>query len=148
MTAAKAHTIVFIAESFINEVASSNPKLKDTLSKVCSLYNLSQINLHMQVLLEEGIEYVVLLNSPGLMNGIHAELIRDTIRSLCKKVRKEAVPLVDAFAIPDICLGPLGKYDGNIYKHYMDTVKKATPPHRATPSYWGTLVKPILFSKL
>lgn len=41
-------------------------------------------------------------------------MMHGLIRELCKEVRKQAVPLVDAFNIPDFILNsPLGRYDGN-----------------------------------
>ena len=40
--------------------------------------------------------------------------------------RKEAVPLVDAFDIPDGQLNSaLGRYDGDVYKHLFDWALKA-----------------------
>ena len=43
-----------------------------------------------------------------------------------KTVRREAVPLVDAFDIPDPVLNSvLGRYDGDVYTHLLDWAKKA-----------------------
>ena len=46
--------------------------------------------------------------------------------SLLKEVRKEAVPLVDAFDIPDGMLNSvLGRYDGDVYTHLYEWAQKA-----------------------
>ena len=40
--------------------------------------------------------------------------------------RKEAVPLVDAFDIPDVILNSaLGRYDGDVYKHLFEWALRA-----------------------
>ena len=44
----------------------------------------------------------------------------------CKAVRADAVPLVDAFNLSDFVVGsPFGRYDGDIYTHYFDKVRRA-----------------------
>ena len=46
--------------------------------------------------------------------------------SLFKEVRKEAVPLVDAFDFPDGMLNSvLGRYDGDVYTHLYEWAQKA-----------------------
>jgi acyl-CoA oxidase len=71
------------------------------------------------------------------------------VLSLCREVRENAVPLVDAFNYPDwILKSPLGRYDGNIYEHYFETILKATHWNGSVVSYWDTEVKPLLNSKL
>ena len=40
--------------------------------------------------------------------------------------RREAVPLVDAFDIPDAVLNSaLGRYDGDVYRHLYEWAQKA-----------------------
>ena len=46
--------------------------------------------------------------------------------SLLKEVRREAVPLVDAFDIPDGMLNSvLGRYNGDVYTHLYEWAQKA-----------------------
>ena len=53
-------------------------------------------------------------------------MCREQLYVLLKEVRREAVPLVDAFDIPDGVLNSvLGRYDGDIYTHLLDWAKKS-----------------------
>ena len=53
-------------------------------------------------------------------------LAREQLYSLFSIVRKEAVPLVDAFAFPDEILNSaLGRYDGDVYTHLYEWAKRA-----------------------
>ena len=46
--------------------------------------------------------------------------------SLSLSLRQEAIPLVDAFDIPDDVLNSaLGRYDGDVYKHLYEWALKA-----------------------
>jgi len=68
-------------------------------------------------------------------------------RDLCAIIRKDAVPLVDSLNIPDFVLNsPLGRYDGQVYKHYLNKVKSA-PLAIGKPIYWEKLIKPMLNSE-
>ena len=45
----------------------------------------------------------------GYMEGVKTKAIRKLMNQLCWEVRQEAVPLVNAFNIPDACLAaPIG----------------------------------------
>ncbi len=45
---------------------------------------------------------------------------------MCKLVRADCVPLTDAFNFTDFVVGsPLGRFDGDIYRHYFYTVTHA-----------------------
>ncbi len=60
------------------------------------------------------------------MSSRQVSLCREQLYSLLKTVRREAVPLVDAFDIPDPVLNSvLGRYDGDVYTHLLDWAKKA-----------------------
>jgi acyl-CoA oxidase len=48
------------------------------------------------------------------------------VRELLSEIRKDAVPLVDSFNLPDSLVNsPLGRYDGDLYTHYFKTVRAA-----------------------
>ena len=56
---------------------------------------------------------VFLTLQDGYMTPYHISLARSLLYSLLAEVRKEAVPLVDAFDVPDEILNSaLGRYDG------------------------------------
>ena len=52
-------------------------------------------------------------------------------------IRREAVPLVDAFDIPDAVLNSaLGRYDGDVYRHLYEWAQKA-PRNKSEVSSWN-----------
>ena len=52
--------------------------------------------------------------------------VRLFLYSLLREVRKEAVPLVDAFDVPDQILNSaLGRYDGDVYRHLYEWAQRA-----------------------
>ena len=60
------------------------------------------------------------------MTSDQISLVRKQLYTLLQVVRKEAVPLVDAFDIPDEILNSvLGRYDGNVYTHLYEWALKA-----------------------
>ncbi|CAJ0632954.1 10465_t:CDS:2 [Entrophospora sp. SA101] len=45
---------------------------------------------------------------------------------LCKQLREQVMPLVDAWGLPDFVIkAPSGRYDGDIYTAYFDVVRSA-----------------------
>ena len=84
-----------ILEQFIAQVeATEDPLCKATLTKLCQLFALSQIEKNKGWYLEH-----------GYMEGVKTKAIRKLINQLCWDIRQDAVPLVDAFRIPDVVLG-------------------------------------------
>ncbi|MEQ8360049.1 MAG: acyl-CoA dehydrogenase [Cytophagales bacterium] len=84
-----------ILEQFIDQVNNtSDESIKSSLTRLCRLFALSQIEKNKGWYLEN-----------GYMNGAKTKAIRRLVNSLCYEVRQEAVPLVEAFGIPDKCLG-------------------------------------------
>lgn len=52
--------------------------------------------------------------------------MRKSHLKLCREVRKDAVLLTDALAIPDYVLkAPFGAYDGDIYRKYFEVPLRA-----------------------
>jgi acyl-CoA oxidase len=83
-----------ILEQFILNVESStDPNCKAVLKKLCQLFALSQIDANKGWYLEQ-----------GYMEGVKTKAIRKQVNQLCWEIRQEAVPLVNAFKIPDSCL--------------------------------------------
>ncbi len=80
----------------IEKVADEPCKIN--LRKLCALFALSQIEKNKGWYLEH-----------GYMEGVKTKAIRKMVNELCWQVRQVAVPLVDAFNIPDSCLvAPIG----------------------------------------
>lgn len=96
----KAYTERIVLEQFIEQVnQTEEPALKTILKKLCDLFALSQIEKNKGWYLEH-----------GYMEGVKTKAIRRMVNKLCWEVRQEAVPLVDAFQIPESCLSaPIAK---------------------------------------
>ena len=83
-----------ILEQFILQVEKTKDAgCKAVLKKLCDLFALSQIDKNKGWYLES-----------GYMEGVKTKAIRKLMNQLCWDVRQEAVPLVNAFNIPDACL--------------------------------------------
>lgn len=92
-----AHAYVerIILEQFILQVERTKDKdCKAVLKKLCDLFALTQIEKNKGWYLEH-----------DYMEGVKTKAIRKLINRLCWEIRQEAVPLVDAFNIPESCLG-------------------------------------------
>jgi acyl-CoA oxidase len=83
-----------ILEKFIEQVSNTkNEGCKAVLKKLCDLFALSQLNKNKGWYLEQ-----------GYMEGVKTKAIRKMVNQLCWEVRQDAVPLTDAFNIPESCL--------------------------------------------
>ncbi|KAG0249595.1 acyl-Coenzyme A oxidase [Mortierella polycephala] len=113
-----------------------NKSVYPMLRKMGQLMGTFALKQHLSLFLEE-----------GYFNGTHAKSIRQLFLDQCKDLRKDAVPLVDAWAIPDFVIkAPIGKYDGDIYPAYFGAVnagQKSLDP----PAYWHKHVAPMLNEK-
>lgn len=84
-----------VLEQFIAQVERTEDKdCKAVLKKLCALFALTQIENNKGWYLEH-----------NYMEGTKTKAIRKLINKLCWEIRQEAVPLVEAFKIPDSCLG-------------------------------------------
>ncbi|KAG0303497.1 acyl-Coenzyme A oxidase [Dissophora globulifera] len=110
-----------------------NTSVYPQLRQMGQLMSTFAIRKHLDLFLEE-----------GYFDGSHAKLIRQLFLDQCKALRKDAVPLVDAWAIPDFVIkAPIGKYDGNIYPAYFATVTAAQKSFDP-PAYWHKYAAPLL----
>lgn len=73
--------------------ACQDPSCRNVLLKLCQLFALSQLDKHKGWYLEQ-----------GYLEGSKTKAIRKQLNQLCWEIRQDAVPLVDAFNIPDKCL--------------------------------------------
>lgn len=86
-----------VLEQFIEQVAvTKDESLKTTLKQLCDLFALSQLEKNKGWFLEN-----------GYMEGVKTKAIRKMVDQLCANVRKNAVPLTQAFDIPKSCLAPI-----------------------------------------
>lgn len=83
-----------ILEQFVEGITQGNdPTLTAILKKLCDLYALWHLEQHKGWYLES-----------GYFEGTKTKAIRRQIDALCTEISREAVALVDAFAIPEPCL--------------------------------------------
>ncbi|MBL7846335.1 MAG: acyl-CoA dehydrogenase family protein [Cyclobacteriaceae bacterium] len=97
---ASAHIERVILEQFIHQVSETKDAgCRAVLTKLCQLFALSHLEKHRGWYLEN-----------GYMEAAKTKAIRKLVSQLCWDLRQEAVPLVDAFKIPESCLGaPIAK---------------------------------------
>lgn len=91
---AQAYIERVILEQFVAGVDQvDDPALAAVLKPICDLFALSHLEQHKGWYLET-----------GYFEGNKTKAIRRQVDALCYEVSRMAVPLVDAFAIPDPCL--------------------------------------------
>ena len=101
---AEAHVEKVLLERFAAALESCEEGLRPILTDLCDLYALSRLEADRGWFL-----------SQGYLEAGKSKAIRNLVNKLCLELRPEAVPLVDAFAIPDevlaapIALGDLDK---------------------------------------
>ncbi|WP_366187301.1 acyl-CoA dehydrogenase [Flavobacterium ovatum] len=100
------HQLIAVAEAYLDRVvleqfqiaiaAVEDEKSSAVLTKMCQLFALSQIEKNKGWYLED-----------DYMESVKTKAIRKMVNQLCWDIRPDAVALVNAFAIPDSCLGAL-----------------------------------------
>jgi len=92
-----------VLEQFIIQIdKTEDAGCKAVLKKLYNLFALSQIEKNAAWYLEQ-----------DYLSGAKSKAIRKLVNQLCWEIRQDAVPLVDAFNIPDACLSaPIGKKNG------------------------------------
>jgi len=93
-----------IADSYLDRVVleqfqiklqdTEDESIKEVLSQLYNLFALNKIEEHKAWYLEQ-----------GYMEGVKTKAVRKLVSQLCWEIRQDAVPLVDAFNIPESCLG-------------------------------------------
>jgi acyl-CoA oxidase len=83
-----------ILQKFQEQVKQTQDEgCKTVLRKLCTLYALSHLDKHKGWYLEN-----------DYMEGVKTKAIRKMLNQVCWEIRQDAVPLVNAFNIPDACL--------------------------------------------
>ncbi len=139
----KLHSLYFMCSLFWAAVErqkaceQTSAGIKNVLQKLCNMFALRHISDNMKIFLE----LEVLLPA-------HSVWVDQVKKNLARDLRNDAVSLVDSFNIKDFLLGSvLGKFDGDVYKHYFDEVNKSRHQLMANcgkPFYWEEHIKPLL----
>jgi len=112
----QAHSYLYTITAFLQQVrAVSSGPVQAVLKKLFLLFALNRVANDASMHLGD-----------GWMNEEQLELLQDKVKELLRELRRDAVPLVDSFNIPDSLVNsPLGRYDGDLYPHYFETVRAA-----------------------
>lgn len=87
---------VFLEQFQANLDLVTDSGIKEVLEKLYNLFALNKIEEHKAWYLEQ-----------GYMEGAKTKAVRKLVSQLCWEIRQDAVPLVDAFNIPESCLGAI-----------------------------------------
>jgi hypothetical protein len=129
------HIVLLECFSEFIQNAEQQKKSKEVIDVLNKLYNVFSLSL---LLKESG-----LMIEHGHMTGQDVKEARMKFSKLCKELRRDAVPLVDSFRYPDFVLNSaLGRYDGDIYKNYFNTVLNA-PGAVGVPPYFEESIAPL-----
>ncbi|CAO3626597.1 unnamed protein product [Cunninghamella blakesleeana] len=79
----------------------------------------------------------------GFISPQQSKDIESLYLDLNKELRYQVIGLTDAFGFPDFILkAPIGKYDGDIYQSYFETILQA-PKSVGVPDYHDKYIKPL-----
>jgi len=136
--AAEAHCYLYVITAFLRELNNvpqddAHKPVAAVLNRLFQLFALSRILKTAAVFLVD-----------GWINEKQLEMIGAKVRELLLEIRRDAIALTDAFGFTDALVNsPLGRADGMLYEHYMETVK-AAPGAIGKAPYWDELIKPCL----
>lgn len=136
--AAKAHCHYIAVKNFAETVEKLETKagIQKIMKHLCDLFALHGIFSNTGAFLHDG--YI----SPAQMDMVTASYL-----DLLAVIRKDAVPLVDAFDFTDKTLNSaLGSYDGQVYQRLYEWAQKS-PTNQMSPAYERYL-KPLLHNTL
>ncbi|KAJ1668112.1 fatty-acyl coenzyme A oxidase [Coemansia sp. RSA 1813] len=130
--AARMHTYTYLLHRFAAQVDRSPAPLRSVLTLLAQLFGAHSAVQHSGEFLQS-----------GFYSGAQVDTLKAFVNTACADVRKDAVPLTDAFGYTDYMVNsPLGRYDGNVYEKYFDIVTSLNPA-KPVP-YFDSLIKPLL----
>eukprot|EP00013_Stygamoeba_regulata_P023642 CAMPEP_0177643802 /NCGR_PEP_ID=MMETSP0447-20121125/8342_1 /TAXON_ID=0 /ORGANISM="Stygamoeba regulata, Strain BSH-02190019" /LENGTH=702 /DNA_ID=CAMNT_0019146107 /DNA_START=165 /DNA_END=2273 /DNA_ORIENTATION=+ len=131
--ASEAHCYYYVLSCFADRIKNiADINIGRAMKRLADLFALENMEQHLGNLLREAV-----------LHPSHAKLIQVAKMRVIASVRKEAVPLVDAFNYPDFMLSPLGRYDGDIYTHYFEMVRRA-PNSQGIAPYFKKFISPLI----
>ncbi|KAL3695295.1 hypothetical protein R1sor_009371 [Riccia sorocarpa] len=138
--AAQAHCQVIIVDKFAEKMKSEFPGkgTKDILEVLFFVYSLDLITRHAAEFL-----------STGYLTSEQLALAKDQLRACFRKVRPNAVGLVDAFGHTDHYLGSiLGRYDGDVYPNLYKAAWEEPLNDTVVAEGYEPYLRPILKHQL
>jgi acyl-CoA oxidase len=153
IAAARAHVEYLVVLAFVNGLAqlpeSTSPSLRAVLSRLCSLFALSNIISPTSV-------YAISFVEDGFLTATHLQTIRGLVNDLLEKLLPDIIALTDAWDFTDASLcSALGMYDGNVYENIMRWVNQLPINQRAWKENrgvyepgWTKWISPVLKANL
>ncbi|KAJ2084360.1 fatty-acyl coenzyme A oxidase [Coemansia sp. RSA 988] len=130
--AARMHSYTYLLQQFVVQVEQSPAALRPVLTLLARLFGAHSAVQHSGEFLQS-----------GFYSGSQIEALKTFVNSACTEVRKDAIPLTDAFGYTDYIINsPLGRYDGDVYEKYFDLVTSLNP-QKPVP-YFDSLIRPLL----
>ncbi|PKU37735.1 peroxisomal acyl-coenzyme a oxidase 2 [Limosa lapponica baueri] len=137
--AAKAHCHYITVKNFVETVEKIETKagIQRIMKHLCDLFALHGIFSNTGVFLHD-----------GYISGAQMDMVTASYLDLLAIIRKDAVPLVDAFDFTDKSLNSaLGSYDGQVYQRLYEWAQKSPTNKQISPAY-GKYLKPLLHNRL
>ncbi|XP_065543503.1 peroxisomal acyl-coenzyme A oxidase 2 isoform X2 [Lathamus discolor] len=137
--AVKAHCHYITVKNFAETVERLEAKggIQKIMKHLCDLFALHGIFSNAGVFLHD-----------GHISGAQMDMATASYLDLLAVIRKDAVPLVDAFDFTDKTLNSaLGSYDGQVYQRLYEWARKSPTNTQINPAYERYL-KPLLHKKL
>lgn len=130
--AARMHTYTYLLHRFATQVDQSPEPLRPTLTLLAQLFGAHSAVQHSGEFLQ-----------CKFYTGPQIEALKQFVNEACLRVRRDAVPLTDAFNYTDYLVNsPLGRYDGDVYEKYFELVTSLNPT-KPVP-YFDSLIRPLL----
>ncbi|XP_026713484.1 peroxisomal acyl-coenzyme A oxidase 2 [Athene cunicularia] len=133
--AAKAHCHYITVKNFAETVEKLKTEagIRRIMKHLCDLFALHGIFSNAGVFLHD-----------GYISGAQMDMITASYLDLLAVIRKDAVPLVDAFDFTDKSLNSaLGSYDGQVYQRLYEWAQKSPTNKQMSPAY-EMYLKPLL----
>ncbi|OPJ71943.1 peroxisomal acyl-coenzyme A oxidase 2 isoform A [Patagioenas fasciata monilis] len=137
--AAKAHCHYITVKNFAETVEKLETEagIQKIMKHLCDLFALHGIFSNAGVFLHD-----------GYLSGAQMDMVTASYLDLLAVIRKDAVPLVDAFDFTDKSLNSaLGSYDGQVYQRLYEWAQKSPTNTQTNPAYERYL-KPLLHNTL
>ncbi|NXI39717.1 ACOX2 oxidase, partial [Galbula dea] len=137
--AAKAHCHYLTVKNFVETVEKMETQaaIQKIMKHLCDLFALHGIFSNAGLFLHD-----------GYISGVQMDMVTASYLDLLPVIRKDAVPLVDAFDFTDKSLNSaLGSYDGQVYQRLYEWAQKSPTNKQMSPAYERYL-KPLLHNKL
>jgi acyl-CoA oxidase len=129
---ARAHCDLFVLRQFAAAVEAAPAELRAALTELLLLSASTQLLASSSFLPASPL--------PASAYGTVAALQS----SLLSRIRPVAVPLTDAFALPDFVLGPLGRRDGEVYNALYEAVRRSGQRENGKAQYWDEFIQPLV----